>query len=216
MKKMKVLFLAPHPFFQERGTPIDDLLILRVLATRDDVEVDMVSYHEGTDIEIPGVTFFRTRHLPFIKNIRPGFSMKKLVCDVFLFFKAGQLIRKKRYDLIHAVEEAGFIALFFRLLNGTQYIFDMDSSISQQLVESRPFLKIFSPFFDWMEGLLIRNSIVNFPVCNALADFCKTHGSKKTVTVHDISQLPNPGAPRTGRLKKELKIQGLLILYAGN
>ena len=33
---MKVLVLAPHPFYQERGTPIAVNLVLRALSARGD------------------------------------------------------------------------------------------------------------------------------------------------------------------------------------
>ena len=99
---MKILLLAPHPFFQERGTPIDVLLVLRVLSERASTEVDLLVYNEGADVNLPNLNIYRTPDLKITRNLRPGFSLKKLICDFFMFLKTWSLLRKNRYDLIHA------------------------------------------------------------------------------------------------------------------
>jgi len=54
---MRILLLAPHPFYQERGTPIAVNQILRVLATRGDA-VDVLTFHEGQDLHYKNVSVF--------------------------------------------------------------------------------------------------------------------------------------------------------------
>ena len=213
---MKVLVIAPQPFFQNRGTPIDVLLVLKVLVHRNDTKVDLLVYNEGTDIVLPNLNTHRTPSIKLTRNIRPGFSFKKLIADFFMFFIAWRLVHRNRYDLVHAGEESVFFAIFFKLLYGTPYVYDLDSSISQQLVETIPSLKKLTYILNWLEGLAIRKSLVNFPVCNALAELCVQNKSPKTVTLHDISQLKNPDAPQTGKLKRELGVEGLILLYCGN
>jgi glycosyltransferase involved in cell wall biosynthesis len=213
---MKILLLAPHPFFQNRGTPIDVLLVLKVLVERENTQVDLVVYNEGEDVDLPNLKTYRTPSSFFTKNIRPGFSLKKLIADFFMFNIVWGLVKKNRYDLIHAGEESVFFAMFFKLLYKIPYVYDLDSSIAQQLVEKMPYLSIFSPLFNLFEGLAIRHSLANLPVCNALAELCRKNKSRKTVTIHDISQLKNPLASPTGKLKQELGIEGLILLYCGN
>jgi len=213
---MKVLVLAPHPFFQNRGTPIDVLLVLKVLVHRKNTMVDLLVYNEGSDVELPNLRSFRTPSTKLTRDIRPGFSFKKLIADFFMFFIAWRLVHRNRYDMVHAGEEAVFFAMLFKLLYGIPYAYDLDSSIAQQMVEKKSSLKRISPIFNLFEGLAIRKSMVNFPVCNALAELCERNKSKKTVTLHDISQLNNPDAPQTGKLKRELGIEGLILLYCGN
>ena len=75
------------------------------------------------------------------RNIRPGFSFKKLIADFFMFFIAWRLVHKNRYDVVHAGEEAVFFAMFFRLVYGIPYVYDLDSSIAQQMVEKNQSLK---------------------------------------------------------------------------
>jgi len=70
----------------------------------------------------------------------PGFSVKKLACDVFLLGKAFRMRLRKRYDVVHAVEESVFIAMLLRLFFRTPYVFDMDSSMPGQITEKIRFL----------------------------------------------------------------------------
>ncbi len=213
---MHILQLAPHPFFQERGTPIDVLQVLRVLVERPDTTVDLLVYNEGEDVDLPHLTTYRTPDFPLTRGIRPGFSVKKIICNGFMFIQAWQLLRCHRYDLIHAGEEAVFFARFFRWLFGIPYVYDLDSSIAQQIVEKQTWLRPVAPLFDALEAWAIRGSLVNLPVCHALAELCDQKGSRKTVTIHDISQLQNPGSSQQGWLKKELGIQNKVLLYIGN
>ncbi len=55
---MRILVLAPQPFFVQRGTPIAVRLLLETLAKRGD-ELDVIIFPGGEDIEIPGCRFFR-------------------------------------------------------------------------------------------------------------------------------------------------------------
>lgn len=215
---MRVLVLAPHPFLQERGTPIDVLLVLRVLAERPDVELELLTYHEGEDVDVPGLTIHRIRRPPGVHHIRPGFSVKKLVCDLYMFLAFIRLLSRNRYDLVHAGEESAFFALLARRFSGVPYAYDLDSSIAQQLVESRPWLAGLGPRFSRVEGAMIREALVAFPVCEALADLCREHGAKRVVPLYDISQLSQPDAPRTGVLRRELGAADgdLVVLYTGN
>ncbi len=213
---MKVLLLAPQPFFINRGTPIDVKLVLQALSERDDMDVDAVVYPEGEDIQLPHVTFHRVP-LPWnIGGTRPGFSLKKLWIDFFMFLYVWKLVRHNKYDVLHAGEEAVYIAMFMKFFYKVPYVYDIDSSNAQQLVEKCGWLKIFAPVFNFFEGLAMRGAIANAPVCNALAELCEKNGSKKTVTLHDISQLQNPDLPKTGFLTKEINAEGLILLYCGN
>jgi len=215
-RAMRVLLLAPHPYFQVRGTPIDIDLVLRVLSARSDVEVDALVYNEGEDRHYRNVRLHRIPDLPFLRGVRPGFSVRKLLCDVFLFARASWLMRRRRYDVVHACEESVFMAMFFKWLYGVPYLYDLDSSLAQQMVEKLPFLRPLAWLLNWMESRAIRGALVTLPVCNALADLCRRQGAKRVMTLHDISQLADPYALQTGQLKQELGTARVLMLYVGN
>jgi len=213
---MKVLLLAPQPFFINRGTPIDVQLVLRALSQRDDTEVDTIVYPEGEDIRLPDVTLYRVPVFLNIRGTRPGFSFKKLWIDFFMLLFTWKMVHKNRYDILHAGEEAVFIAMLMKLIYRIPYVYDIDSSNAQQLVEKHSWLKIMAPLFNFFERQAIKRAIANAPVCNALAELCEKNGSNKTVTLHDISQLDNPDLPKTGFLSGEIGRKGLILLYCGN
>jgi len=213
---MKILLLAPHPFYQERGTPIDVLLVLRVLSQRPGTTVDVLTYNEGVGVDLPNVRVHRIPAHRFLTGIPPGFSKRKLVCDAMMFAAAVRMARSGGYDLVHAGEEAVFIAMHLKRRFGIPYAYDLDSSIAQQMVEQKPWMRPLAAMFDRLERRAIRGALINFPVCNALADLCEAAGSRRTVTLHDISQLASPGAPGDGRLRRETGATGPLVVYSGN
>jgi glycosyltransferase involved in cell wall biosynthesis len=213
---MNILFLAPHPFYQDRGTPIAVDLLLRTLCERG-YEIDLVTYHEGKTIEYNNVNIYRTLNIPFVRNIRPGFSWKKLVCDFFMFFKVPLLVFRKHYQIIHAVEESVFIALFLKFLFKIPYIYDMDSSLSQQIVEKYPICAFLNPLLKFFEKIAIRNSEVVVPVCDSLAGFVEKHNPKRLVTLRDVSLLKDVEKENQSSLRKELGVgNSLIVMYVGN
>ena len=212
---MRILVLAPHPFYQDRGTPIDVDLLLRGLSARGEC-VDVVTYHEGQDVSYPGVVIHRIPAYRYLSGVRPGFSIQKVLCDLLLLQLAWRLMRRNRYDLLHAGEEAVFIAMLIQFAFRIPYVYDMDSSLAQQMVESMPYLKWFSPLFNWFERVAIRRSIAVAPVCPALADLAHSRGAGDVVTLHDISQLDPQEAQVPWFLRKKLGIDGTMVMYVGN
>lgn len=191
---MNVLVLAPQPYFQERGTPIAVDLMVRLLSARGHT-VDLLVYHEGDDRAYPGVRLHRIPRLPFIRSIRPGFSLKKLVCDAFMFWSALRLARRVRPDLVHAVEEAAFIALALRRLLGIPYIYDMDSSLPDQLAEKYPVLWRWLPLLRRLLAPVAARALMIAPVCDALALGVAPAGSDRVVLLRDVSLLEDPPPP---------------------
>ncbi|MGJ3247048.1 MAG: glycosyltransferase [Elainellaceae cyanobacterium] len=184
---MKILFLSPQPFYQDRGTPIAIHMILKVLSARRN-RVDVITYPEGKDICIENVKVYRTPALPFVRNIRPGFSWKKVVCDVFVLIYAFRLASQRRYHLIHAVEESVFIALLLKVFFKIPYVYDMDSSLPQQMIEKYSLLSPLLPILNFFEGLAIKNAKVTVPVCETLAtEVRRRYGATKIVLLPDVS-----------------------------
>jgi glycosyltransferase involved in cell wall biosynthesis len=214
-KQLDVLVLAPHPFFINRGTPIDVFLLVRALSEKG-YFVDMVVYPEGEDIALPRVSVHRVPFSNWIKNVRPGFSLKKLFLDFIMLFTVWKKVHQKRYAVIHAGEEAVFMAMLMKLFYKIPYIYDLDSSIAQQLVEKNSKLKPFAKIFNWLEARAIQGAIANAPVCNALGELCEKNGSAKTIILHDISQLNKVEGKATVSIRQELGLDGIIVLYCGN
>jgi glycosyltransferase involved in cell wall biosynthesis len=220
--------LAPQPFYQERGTPIAVRIAVESLSKKlklspsDPPSIDLLCYHEGEDIQIPGVNIVRIPGPPFLNGIRPGISLKKLLCDVIFLFSALSLIvknRNRRYDVIHAVEESVFIAWLIKQVWGIPYIYDMDSSLSLQITEKWRWLKIIAPLMNWIEGVAMRGSVAVAPVCDALQVLANEHGSPHTVMLRDVSLLPaseHTDRDRNATLGLSLAEHTPAIVYVGN
>jgi len=213
---MKILVIAPHAFYIDRGTPIDVDILLRAFSNRGD-EVAAAVYHEGEGRDYPGLTIHRIKAYKFLDGMGPGFSPRKLIADLLLFFVAWRLVRRFKPDVIHAGEEAVFLAKFFRLFYRIPYVYDMDSSIAQQMVEKMGFLRPFAFVFNWFEARAIKGAVACAPVCHALADLAKKRGARDYETLHDISQLADPDRAATGFLREQLGTgDAPLLMYVGN
>jgi hypothetical protein len=106
-----------------------------------------------------------------------------------MFIKAVRLASRKRYDLIHAVEESVFMALILKWVFKVPYVYDMDSSLAQQMVEKYPVLAPFKLLFKRFERIAVRNAEAVTPVCDALAGVIQEHSPKKVAVLPDVSLL---------------------------
>ena len=218
---MRILLLAPHPFFQARGTPLAVKTVLEFLSGRGH-HVDVLTFHEGENVEIANCRIYRIGRLPWIRNIRPGFSMKKVISDLFMFAQCLRMVRNNHYDLIHAVEESAFIAAAMRSLTGVPYVYDMDSSLAEQMVEAYPGLHFAFPVLRRCEALAVRRSLGVLTVCAALEDVAHGHAPDKFVGRVEDTTLLAPG-PYSGNgqgtdtpLPAGVGTQSLVAMYVGN
>ncbi len=128
---MKILMLAPQPFFTPRGTPFSVLYRLRALS-RLGHEVDLLTYHIGDSPEIPGVVIHRIPRIPGVHSVRIGPSPMKILLDGFLLVQAAWMAHENSYDLIHTHEEAGLMGVALSRIMGVPHLYDMHSSLPQQ------------------------------------------------------------------------------------
>ncbi|MDH3355289.1 MAG: glycosyltransferase family 4 protein [Chromatiales bacterium] len=213
---MKVLVLAPHPFYQERGTPIAVDLLLRALSERGD-EVDLLTFHEGSDKVYSGLKIKRISPWLPVNGIKPGFSVKKLVCDVLLMGRFMYLMAIKKYDVVHAVEESAFMAMLICPIRRIPYVYDMDSSMTTQLVDKFGVLKKFENILRWVEGLPMRFSKIVMPMCDVLADEARARGAKSVVVLKDVSLVGNEEVTSSiADLKGEFGTDKKIVMYIGN
>lgn len=212
---MRILFLAPQPWFEERGTPIAVDLMLRALSERGD-EIDLLTFHVGEDRWHAGVTVRRIRP-PFAPlSIPPGFSWRKAWCDAFLWREAARLMRSRRYDLVHAVEEASFIAMVLGRLHRVPYVIDMDSSMAMQLLAQFPWLRPAAGLLSWVESLPMRRAIAVVPVCEDLAAQARDFASGIVHVVKDVSLISDAPVECMEDLRRDTGIEGPIVMYVGN
>lgn len=215
--RLKILVLAPQPFYIERGTPIAVRLLVRTLAELGH-DVDLLTFHEGRDVDLGAARLIRIWALP-VRDIGPGLSMKKVVCDLAMSIKLLSLLRRRRYDLIHAVEESAFMAAIAGKLLDIPYVYDMDSSLPEQIGAQHRLPGPLKGLFLGLEAAVIRGSTGVAAVCQALADRVGEVGYDKPVALlRDISHLgeADPPSDDITDLRRELSIEGPILLYVGN
>jgi glycosyltransferase involved in cell wall biosynthesis len=216
---VKILVLAPHPFFQARGTPLAVRRVLEFLSARGH-QLDLLTFHEGEDVAIPNCRIHRIARPPGVRNIRAGFSLKKVVCDFLMFGKRLRMVRKNRYDLIHAVEESAFIAAAMQRLTGIPYVYDMDSSLAEQLVDAYPGLQFALTTLRRCEALAVRRSLGVLTVCAALEDVAHGHDPDKPIGRVEDTTLLGPGSDNGQGLDTALPDgvapRAPLAMYVGN
>lgn len=222
----RVLIIAPQPFYEERGTPMNVRLMCTILG-RAGYVVDLLVFPTGKDVEMPGVNIIRIPNVLGLKHIPIGFSWKKLFFDSLLPFWCLCLCVKNRYQIIHGVEEGGLLAVFFgRFVGRCGTIFDMDSVMSDQFGPKGGKKKI-QGIVRLMERWAMQRASVVLTVCKALSDAAyKTVPAASVVQIEDIPlefAFPLPDAVRDqSRLTVEQKAKDLdlehkrILLYTGN
>jgi len=211
---MRILVLAPQRCFQQRGTPIAVRALVETLAGLGH-QLDLLVFHEGESIEVPGVTLYRTRVLPGVRNISPGFSIRKMISDVAMLLQAIRLVRRDSYDLVHAVEEGAFLARFLQRMTGIPYVYDMDSSLSEELGVQLRLPSAVIRVLESLENRAVRHSLGVIAVSAALEErVLEIAPDKPVLRLEDFSHLqPVESGPD---LRRELGIDGAILLYVSN
>lgn len=128
----RILVAAPQPFYEDRGTPIALRQVLEALSQLG-YAADVVTYPVGESVAILGVRYFRLSNPLGIRRVPIGFSLRKLFFDAQMIRALDARLRAERYHCIHAVEEAAFPAVVLGHRYGVPVIYDMQSSLPEQL-----------------------------------------------------------------------------------
>ncbi|MGB7755482.1 MAG: glycosyltransferase family 4 protein [Salinisphaera sp.] len=208
---MKILVLAPQPFMTPRGTPIAVQMLLQTLSARGD-RMDVITFADGEDIEIENCRLFRVPALPGTQNVAPGFSLKKLISDLVMFPMVCWRLLRHRYDLVLAVEESAYMAMVLRPIFRVPYIFDIDSSIPEQINDKYKLPRPIRGCLTAMEKATARHAVGVIACCTALGTLAREYAPDVPVQVlEDVTMLANPlVAP--GSMRPEEPV----IMYIGN
>lgn len=163
--------VAPQPFFSPRGTPFS--VYYRTLVTAElGIEVDLLTYGRGEDVDIPGVRTIRIPRLGFLGPIRIGPSWQKLVLDQFLILWTLALLLRHRYDVVHAHEESVFYLRFLKPIFGFKLVYDMHSSLPEQLGNYRfTTSRLVIGTFEKLEATCLRAADAVITICPELARY---------------------------------------------
>jgi len=131
---LKILHIAPTPFFADRGCHIRIRNEIEALAGHP-VTVILCTYHLGKDIE--GMDIRRISRIPGYKKLDAGYSFFKFPADILLFFLVLKTSLREKPDLLHGhLHEGALIGwavktiLFWRSM---PLIMDMQGSLSGEL-----------------------------------------------------------------------------------
>ncbi|HEX2645372.1 MAG TPA: glycosyltransferase family 4 protein [Thermoanaerobaculia bacterium] len=127
-----MLVVAPQPFYEDRGTPIAVCQLLQALSHLA-YEVDLLTYPVGRNIEIPRVRYLRTANPLRMSWVPVGFSLRKLALDAILIPELVRRLSSGAYRCVHALEEAAFPAVALGQRFRVPVIYDMQSSLPEQL-----------------------------------------------------------------------------------
>jgi glycosyltransferase involved in cell wall biosynthesis len=171
---MKVLVVAPQPFFSWRGTPFS--VYYRTSVTCElGHEADILAYGQGMDVEIPGCRIVRVPAFRWLGAVKTGPSAFKLFLDIFMVIWTVGMLLRRRYDVVHAHEEAVFWCRWLKPIFRFRLIYDMHSSLPQQLHNFEfTKLRFVHWLFEKLETSAVRASDAVIAICPALSDYART------------------------------------------
>ena len=169
--------LAPEPFFEPRGTPFSEYHRIKTIGSLGH-QVDLVTYPFGRDVELPNLRIFRCARPPLLRRIRIGPSVAKALLDVALAATAVRRAAAVRYDAVHSHEEAGLLGIWIARWRGIPHLYDMHSSLPQQLANfRRARTRLLRKLFERVESAMIGGSRVVITICPALQDAAVAAGA---------------------------------------
>lgn len=220
LRGKRVLLIAPQPFYSDRGTPINIRCMVNALCEQG-AEVDALTLPYGEDFALNGLAIIRCLRLPWIKGVGIGPSWSKLQYDLLLTAHAAWKVLSKRYDVIHGIEEGGFIAWALSRLTGKPFIFDLDSFIPDEL-EARQFIKSsrLLSLVSNLQSRCLRDASAVISVCPALTDRARELAPQAPIYTIEDCPLDEPTfitEESTAELARELGLNGRrAIVYTGN
>ena len=167
---MRILMIAPEPFFEPRGTPFSEYHRIRALLDLGHT-VDLVTYPFGRDVELRGLRIFRSLRPPFIRRVRIGPSYAKVPLDFLLAASAFRRGLTGKYDAVHSHEEGGLIGVALAAILGVPHLYDMHSSLPQQLANfDFSHSRLLTTALSWLERFVVKRSRVVIVICPQLLE----------------------------------------------
>jgi glycosyltransferase involved in cell wall biosynthesis len=156
---MKILVIAPTPFFADRGTHIRILEEALALERRGH-SITITTYHIGADLPHDiktNIDIRRIRRLLFwYKKLEAGPDWQKIILDILLIKKVFFLARTQRPDVIHAhLHEGvaiGWVVQKLLFWRDIKLVGDFHGSLTKEMV-SHDYLGsgLLKKVFQWVE-----------------------------------------------------------------
>jgi glycosyltransferase involved in cell wall biosynthesis len=219
-RSLRILMLAPEPFFEPRGTPFSEYHRIKALGELGH-RVDLVTYPIGRDVPLPGLTIYRALRPPFVSKVRIGPSVTKLVLDGLMLLTILRRVLTVRYDAIHSHEEMGLIGVWLARVLRIPHLYDMHSSLPQQLSNFKYSKSgLLRGVFNWAEDQMVFGSDVVITICQELQDTVDKMGvGSKALLIEnvmggDVEDAPSM-TPADVRARWKIAADAPLVLYTG-
>jgi glycosyltransferase involved in cell wall biosynthesis len=217
---VRILMIAPEPFFEPRGTPFSEFHRIRALTALGH-EVDLVTYPIGQDVTMPGLRVFRCLRPPFLHHVKIGPSPAKIGLDALLTLTVLRRALSAQYDVVHSHEEGGLIGAALAMILRVPHLYDMHSSLPQQLTNfafsrSRAIRRVFLA----IERFMIRRSRVVIVICPSLEETVRAIEPQARVVLIEnapgsADDQPTPADASAVREALGLEPSMPMVLYTG-
>ena len=151
---LRVLMIAPTPFFGDRGCHIHIYEQIRALI-RLGIQVRLCTYPLGRDLE--GLDRVRTWRPPGIHREKIGPARERYLLDALLFLTCLHEANAFRPDIIHAhLHEGTLIGCAVRCFTGIPVLFDLQGSLTGEM-QAHGYLRpgtMKEGWFRWLERVL--------------------------------------------------------------
>ncbi len=207
---MRVLVVAPTPFFSDRGTHIrilEESLALEKLGHK----ITIATYHIGKEInrEIDTqIDVRRIRSLLFwYKKLEAGPDWQKIILDIMLIRKTFYLARTEKPDIIHGHLHEGVLIgwivqkiLFWRHM---KLVADFHGSLTREML-SHGYLKRGLRFiFSCLERFI--NSLGDFTITSSWEETADVKRTRKDGKVETVLDGANVDGSKVNKSKEEIK-----------
>lgn len=221
---MKILMVVSVPFFHTQGTAfscLDRALTLRDLGHC----VDIVTYPKGQEIHLDQIRIFRSGGHRFIKDKwQRGPTLYKALLTLCMIPTVIKRLRTGEYDCLHAHEDSAYFCAFIKAISGIPFIYDMHSSLPEQLQAFSIKKKLILKLLNRLESFTIRNADAMMVICRHLYDKVQSMAPDKSVylaenlpimTLRDDKIFDSDITP--GQIRKEFNLDHQpVVLYTGS
>ncbi len=178
--QLRILMLAPTPYFADRGCHVRIYEEARALIALGH-QVEIVTYHLGRDM--PGIPTHRIPPIPWYRKLEAGPSWHKPYLDILLLIKALAVGRRFRPHLIHAhLHEGALLGLLLKKYLRIPLLFDCQGSLTTEIVD-HGFCRrdsLLGRFFQGLERFI-----------NCGADSIITSSTPSSVELVNVGRIPS-------------------------
>jgi glycosyltransferase involved in cell wall biosynthesis len=219
-RRLRLLMLAPEPFFEPRGTPFSEYHRIKALVELGH-HVDLVTYPIGRDVALPNLRIFRGPRPPFVRRVPIGPSAVKVVLDTLMLFTVARRALAGSYDAVHSHEEMGLVGVWVARWLGVPHLYDMHSSLPQQLGNFKfSGSRLLRRAFDGLERRMVSGSDVVITICQELQDTVTAMGhGQRAILIENVmgGDVDDPPTLTEDEIRHRWSIPAAapIVLYTG-